>query len=60
MAQQYKRNFLKQVLVRIDFQNALQNYDDGLIDTTLKVIEKTFPTKIHQKRLSLSRPGAFD
>ncbi len=49
MAKKYKQNFLKQVLVRLDFQNPLQDYKKGLNPAVVKALAKTFPTMVEQK-----------
>lgn len=49
MARKYKQNFLKQVLVRVDFQNPLQDYEKGLYPAVVKALAKTFPTLVEQK-----------
>jgi uncharacterized protein (TIGR04255 family) len=50
MAKKYKRNFLKQVLVRVDFQRALADYEKGLYPKAEKIISKTFPIPVEFKR----------
>lgn len=49
VAKKYKQNFLKQVLVRLDFQNPLQDYEKGLNSAVVKAWAKTFPTMVEQK-----------
>ncbi len=49
MAKKYKTNFLKQVLVRVDFQNALASYEKALNPVAEKAIMKRFPTLVEQK-----------
>ena len=49
MAKKYKQNFLKQVLVRVDFQNPLQDYGKGLNPAVVKALAKTFPNMVEQK-----------
>ena len=49
MARKYKQNFLKQVLVRVDFQKPLESYEKGLNLTAEKAIQGRFPTLIEQK-----------
>lgn len=49
MAKKYKRTFLKQVLVRVDFQNSLANYEKGLIPSVPKSISSAFPNFVEDK-----------
>lgn len=49
MARKYKKNFLKQVLVRLDFQKSLESYEKGLNPAVVKDLNKTFPTLVEQK-----------
>jgi len=49
MAKKYKKTFLKQVLVRLDFQKSLESYEKGVNPATENAIMKTFPTRIDQK-----------
>ena len=49
VAKKYKKTFLKQVLVRVDFQKPLEYYEKGLNTTVEKTIKKTFPTMVEQK-----------
>ncbi len=49
MAKKYKKTFLKQVLVRVDFQNALVSYEKGLNPAVPKTLTKTFPVLVEQK-----------
>jgi len=49
VAKKYKKTFLKQVLVRVDFQKPLGNYEKGLKTKVEKTIEKTFPTRVEHK-----------
>ncbi len=49
MAKRYKKNFLKQVLVRVDFQNALASYEKGLNPAVPKDICETFPNRVDQQ-----------
>jgi len=49
MSKKYKKTFLKQVLVRVDFQNSLSNYEKGLLPAVKKKLEKYFPIFIEHK-----------
>ena len=49
MAKKYKQTFLKQVLVRVDFQKPLENYEKNLSRKVETTIEKTFPSQIEQR-----------
>ena len=49
MARKYKKTFLKQVLVRVDFQSPLQDYEKGLNPAVVKALAKTFPNRVEQK-----------
>ena len=49
MVKKYKNTFLKQVLVRVDFQNVLTNYENGLDPAVSKSIAGTFPTPVEYK-----------
>ena len=44
-----KQNFLKQVLVRVDFQKPLESYEKGLYPSVEKAIKRTFPTLVEYK-----------
>lgn len=49
MAKTYKKNFLKEVMIRVDFQTPLEGYEKGLYPTVEQDIKRTFPTPIEQK-----------
>ncbi len=49
MARKYKQNFLKQVLVRVDFQKPLESYEKGLNPAVEEAIKTTFPTLVEHK-----------
>lgn len=49
MGKKYKKTFLKQVLVRLDFQNELINYERGLNPAMIKAIHDVFPTMVEYK-----------
>jgi len=49
MAKKYKTTFLKQVLVRVDFQNALVDYEKGINPAVPKAIANIFPTMVEHK-----------
>lgn len=49
MSKKYKKTFLKQVLVRADFQKTLANYEKGLLPAVPKAIHNIFPTMVEHK-----------
>jgi uncharacterized protein (TIGR04255 family) len=54
MAKKYKKTFLKQVLVRVDFQNVLTDYEKGLNPAVTKTIHDIFPTLVEHKNKHLN------
>jgi uncharacterized protein (TIGR04255 family) len=49
MKKKYNRDFLKQVLVKIDFKNTLANYEKGLNPEVAKNISAVFPVLVEFK-----------
>lgn len=48
MAKKYKKNFLKQVLLKVDFQSPLESYDKGINPKVEEAVQGTFPIRIEQ------------
>jgi len=49
MTKKYKKNFLKQVLVRVDFQKPLESYNKGLNPAVEQAIKRKFPNLVEDK-----------